>query len=86
MRGALLGLLAAIGLPLVFFQLDLYLGGTGALFMVGLLVALGVAVGLTASARTRLLGAGMFIGIGTALVVGAGVCVVLFVSLSGASA
>lgn len=80
--GALLGLVAGIGLPVAFLQLDAVAGGTGALFFLGLLVPLGLAIGLTVAPRTRLLGAGMFIGFGVALIIGAGVCIALLAQLN----
>jgi hypothetical protein len=82
--GTLLGLVAGIGLPLVALRLDGMAGGTGGLFALGFVVPLGLAIALTVVPRTRLLGAGMFIGFGAALVVGAGVCVALLASMASA--
>lgn len=69
-------------MPVAFLQLDAVAGGTGALFFLGFLVPLGLAIGLTVAPRTRLLGAGMFIGFGVALIVGAGVCIALLAQLN----
>jgi hypothetical protein len=79
--GALLGIVASIVLPVALWQIDLTLGGTGILLGAGLLLAFVLAIVLTVLPRTRLLGAGMFIGFGVVLVAGAGLCVALLATM-----
>lgn len=81
--GAILGIAVAVGLPVLLGQVDMAIGGAGSLVFVGLLLALVLAIALTAVPRTRLLGAGMFIGFGVALVAGAGICVALLATMGG---
>lgn len=81
--GALLGVAVAVVLPLGFGWLDATIGGVGSLVLLGLALALVLAVVLTALPRTRMLGAGMFIGFGVVLVAGAGLCVAILASLGG---
>lgn len=79
--GALLGIAVAVVLPLAFGWLDTTIGGVGSLVLLGLVLALVLAVVLTALPKTRMLGAGMFIGFGVVLVAGAGLCVAILASL-----